>query len=152
MVSIAPDGDRRAVRWTAQPKFEPGPKSVALDPQSLPVMRALAQQLNAHPSWVMLVGVRPQGADPAAQQVALTKAFTLVQVLRSLTHRDAVAEPVGWTAVQGAPGARAAGIGILIVDAPAKTSKGAGRSQRKAKKRRGRKSQRRRPSKPAVRP
>jgi hypothetical protein len=108
------------VKWQTAPKFVTSEESTRVDKASVPTARALAQILNAHPRWVALVGVRPEKRDAGSQQAALTKAFTFVQLLRSLTHRDQVAEPVGWAAVKDQPGATRWGIGIKVIETPEK--------------------------------
>ena len=53
-----------------------------------------------------------------AQQAALGRAFAVASVLRDLTHRDGIAETVGWKAVEKQPGAGRTGLGVLVL-APA---------------------------------
>jgi OOP family OmpA-OmpF porin len=118
LITVEQQGDKRSVRWRSAPQFRETEGSYQLADESLPTIRALAQLLRAHPRWVMAVGVKPAGDSPEAQQEALTKAFALVQKLRALTHRDEVAEPVGWAAVREQPGAQAAGVGVLILETP----------------------------------
>jgi hypothetical protein len=94
-------------------------------PQSLPTARALAQMLNAHPTWIVAVGARAAGNSANAEQVALNHAFAVVTTLRWLTHRDGAAETLSWGAVRDLPGAAASGIGILLLapkEAPATTN------------------------------
>jgi hypothetical protein len=65
----------------------------------------------------VLVGFRTAGGAATADQDALNKSFALVNALRSLTHRDDVAESIGWSAVKGEPDANANGFGILVLGA-----------------------------------
>jgi hypothetical protein len=63
-----------------------------------------------------MVAVRPTNALPKAEQEALTKSFAIADSLRALTHRDDVAETIGWTALGRVPGAaRPEGIGFLVL-------------------------------------
>jgi hypothetical protein len=60
--------------------------------------------------------VRPTGTRPVAEQEALTKSFAIADSLRALTHRDDVAETIGWAALGRVPGAaRPEGIGFLVL-------------------------------------
>ena len=97
------------------PKLVTNKDGVEVEDKSLPSVRALAQTLNAHPGWVALVGVRPTGNTPEAEQEALNKSFAIVFRLRSLTHRDEAAESVGWNAVKGQRDAQRLGIGFMIL-------------------------------------
>jgi hypothetical protein len=90
--------------------------SVELTPHSQATVRALAQILNQHPSYVVLVGARPKSASPEAQQHALNQSFAIVFNLRRLTHRDEVAETVSFEVVKLMPGARARGIGFGLLE------------------------------------
>jgi len=88
----------------------------ALAPKSEGVTRAVAALLNENPEMVLMVAVRPAGAKPEAEQAALTRAFTLVDALRSYTHRDEAAEVIGWKAVAKLPGATLpSGLGFLVL-------------------------------------
>ncbi len=115
--------DHRKKEKEARLKFRIPPKLVAadggaaVDPKTLPSMRALAQVLNANKHWVALVGVRP-GKGANAEQKALTESFALVFALRNLTHRDEAAESIGWAAVKDQPAARQRGYGILVLAPP----------------------------------
>jgi len=113
----ARDG-KKFVRFRTAPDFETTDGSVSVAEASLPVVRAMAQLLNQHSRWVMMVGVKPAGASGADQQQALYAAFAWVQALRALTHRDEVAESVAWAAVSSLPGAQAKGAGALIAEKP----------------------------------
>ncbi len=90
--------------------------SVELDARSQASVRAIAQILNAHPSYVLLVGARATGGSPEAEQRALNQSFAIVFALRRLTHRDEVAESVSFRVVNLAPGAAARGIGLELLE------------------------------------
>ena len=90
--------------------------SAELDPKSDGTVRAIAQILNAHPSFVLLVGVRPTSNSAEAQQRALNQSFALVFALRHLTHRDEVAESVSFQVVKTAPGAASRGVGLGLLE------------------------------------
>ena len=95
--------------------FVAAPTGGEVDPKSLPTVRALAALANKHPEWVLLIGVRPAKDDAEAEQQALSRSFALVHLLRTLTHREQVAESVGFGAVAKQPGAQKTGLGILIL-------------------------------------
>ncbi|HEX7454316.1 MAG TPA: hypothetical protein VF294_18620, partial [Polyangiaceae bacterium] len=86
------------------------------DPKSEGTMRALAEILNQHPSFVVLVGARAASGSPEAEQRALNQSFAIVFALRRLTHRDEVAESVSFQVVKLAPGAAARGIGFGLLE------------------------------------
>jgi OmpA-OmpF porin, OOP family len=104
-------------------KFKGTREAPEIDPVSLPALRALGQALNGHPSWVVAIGVKPEGPSSVAQQAALGRAFAVASVLRELTHRDGTAETVGWKAVESQPGAARNGVGVLVL-APAEPAAG----------------------------
>jgi OOP family OmpA-OmpF porin len=86
---------------------------------SLPLLRAVAALMNEHPALVLMVAVRPLGAAPAAQQRGLTRSFAVVDSLRQLTHRDEVAETIGWSALARVKGAaHPSGVGFLVLAPP----------------------------------
>jgi hypothetical protein len=88
----------------------------ALDPKSADTTRAVAALLNENPEMVLMVAARPSGKKTEAEQAALTRAFTLVDALRSYTHRDEAAEVIGWQAVAKLPGATLpTGLGFLVL-------------------------------------
>jgi hypothetical protein len=72
----------------------------------------VAALLNGKPDVMVLVGVRAKTAKPEAEQEALSRASSIVLLLRSLTHRDDVAEGVSFTAVAKLPGAAQSGVGF----------------------------------------
>jgi hypothetical protein len=96
--------------------FKGASDAVELDPKSDSTVRALAELLNQHPSYVVLVGARPKSNTPAEEQRALNQAFAIVFALRHLTHRDEVAEVVGFQVVKQTPGAAARGIGFGLLE------------------------------------
>jgi OOP family OmpA-OmpF porin len=104
-----------SVRLRGSVTFEKTRDVLDVSPASLPLLRALAQLLNENPDYVVMVGVRPQSNTPDAEQEALTKSFAIVFALRRFTHRDEAAETIGWAAVQTTPGARAQGVGYLLL-------------------------------------
>jgi hypothetical protein len=96
-------------------RFTVADGGVELDEQSLATVRAMARELNRNQEWIVLVGANPAGAGTNGEQLALNKSFAIVFALRSLTHRDDLAESVSWGAVAGVPGARADGVGFLLL-------------------------------------
>jgi len=88
-----------------------------IEPASMPLVRALAVELRAHPTYSVAVGVRPspKGGPDGGTNQALIRAFAVVDALRRFTRRDSVAETVAWIAVKGFPGAEAHGIGFMIL-------------------------------------
>jgi hypothetical protein len=81
---------------------------------SLASLRAVAALLNQHPDYVLLVAAKPTSTDAEAEQRALTNAFTVVAALQRLTHRDEVAETIGFGAVRAIPGATSGEFGFLV--------------------------------------
>ena len=115
LVDIQAKGDGYAVRFRVAPKLVGKADGVDVDPKTLPSVRALATKLNQNRAWVAMVGVRSAKNAPQAEQEALNKSFAIVSSLRALTHRDEVAETIGWSAVQGQPDAQALGYGIILI-------------------------------------
>lgn len=111
LVAFEDGAEGKVLKWRIPPRF----LRDSLDPKTLPTLRALAAELNAHPDWILAVGVRPAGHKAAAEQIALNQAFSIALTLRWLTHRDAVAETLGWAAVKDLPTADKVGIGVLIL-------------------------------------
>lgn len=105
-----------ALKFRAPIAFTPDPNSAQVEAKSHDTVRALAQLLNQKPEWVVLVGVKPAAASAEGEQQALSRAFALVHLLRTFTHRDEVAETIAWKAVEKQPGARQSGLGFLILD------------------------------------
>jgi len=125
LVVMEERGRERWLSYRTPLAFVVTANSIELSPASMPTLRAIALELNRRQDWVVMVGVRPNGNGPAREQEALTKSFAIVHALRALTHRDEAAETIGWSAVQKQPGARATGIGMLVLAPPptAATSK-----------------------------
>jgi hypothetical protein len=108
-----PGRPRFVLKLKAAPTFLP---DGALAPKSESVVRAIASLLNAQPDVVLMVAVRPASPKPDAEQAALTRAFTLVNALRSYTHRDEAAEVIGYKALEKLPGATLpSGLGFLVL-------------------------------------
>lgn len=85
-----------------------------VDPKSIPTLRAVTLALNTHPTWSLAVGAKPVTSD--AQLDALAKSFAVVKLIAGWSHRDGIAETVGWDAVK----AQANGdVGLVILAAPA---------------------------------
>ncbi|MEB2310772.1 MAG: hypothetical protein OZ921_18320 [Sorangiineae bacterium] len=118
LVEVEVKGPERSIRFRQPPRFTVKGGAVELAPASGPTLRAMAQVLNQHRSWTMMVGVRPTAATAEAEQEALTKSLTLIIALESYTRRSEAAESVGWAAVKDVPGAAASGIGVEISTPP----------------------------------
>lgn len=125
-----PDGDPKAnpalvevlegdggpsMRLSRPIEFVTSDGGVDVAPQSLPLLRAIGTELNQHKRWVLLVGVAPKGSTYEAEQEALNKSFAVVLALRSLTHREGLAESVGWNAVKGLAQAKEHGLGLMVL-------------------------------------
>ncbi|HSO38181.1 MAG TPA: thrombospondin type 3 repeat-containing protein [Labilithrix sp.] len=107
--------DKRTVRLLAPLKIGGPAEAPDVDPASVPTIRALALELNRHRDWTLAIGVKPgAGAGDSAQMDALARSFAIVRVLGSYSHRDGVAESIGWDAVKNRPGAES-GVGFLIL-------------------------------------
>lgn len=72
-----------------------------VDAASMSTLRAIALELNRHRDWTLAVGSRPSGPD--GQLDALNRSFAVVRALSGLSHRDGVAETIGWDAVRTEP-------------------------------------------------
>lgn len=116
LVTLNTKGKRPELLIRGPVSFTGSGDSVELDAKSAVTMRALAQILNQHPSYVVLVGVRPRSTKPAAEQLALNQAFAIVFALRHLTHRDEVAESVSFQVVKATSLATARGVGIGLLE------------------------------------
>jgi hypothetical protein len=113
------DDKAEAVVLSAPLAFENAPRALELTEKSRAMLRAVAVLLLAKPEQALLVGVRPRGATPAAEQEALSRASSIVLSLRALTHRDDVAEAVAFSAVAKLPRAVQSGVGLRLAAAPA---------------------------------
>lgn len=108
--------DKRRIRLASPIKLV-GPATLPdVDPSSVTTLRALALELNRHRDWTVAVGARP-GTGDDAQLDALARSFAIVRVLSNLSHRDGVAETVGWDAVKTQPQAET-GIAFRILVLP----------------------------------
>ena len=105
--------DKRAVRLLAPIKIGGPAEAPDVDPASVTTIRALALELNRHRDWTLAIGVKPAAGDNA-QMDALARSFAVVRVIGSYSHRDGVAESIGWDAVKNRPGAES-GVGLLIL-------------------------------------
>lgn len=99
--------------------FERAPRGLELTEKSRATLRAVAALLLTKPDQALLVGVRAQRATPEAEQEALSRASSIVLLLRALTHRDDVAEAVAFSAVAKQPRAAQSGVGLRLAPAPA---------------------------------
>jgi OmpA-OmpF porin, OOP family len=117
LVTIDDVGGAQSARFSRPLKWKTVGEALELEPEAWTSLRALGLELNLHPTWIAAVGVRPKNGSAEAQQAALGQAFAIADILHRLTHRDGVAETVGWQAVEKRPGAKAAGLGILILPA-----------------------------------
>ena len=106
-----------SVRFARPVRFKGSRDAPEIEPSSLVVLRALASELRAHPTWIVAVGVRPAPTGLMVEQTALGQAFLVADALRKFTQRDGAAETLGWKAVEKQPGAAASGFGVLILAA-----------------------------------
>ncbi|MBX3228877.1 MAG: thrombospondin type 3 repeat-containing protein [Labilithrix sp.] len=117
LITIDDKDPKRPILKLAAPIKIGGTKELPeVDPASVVVLRALAQELNKHPEWTVAIGARPTAPD--AQLDALARSFAVVRVLSTFSRRDGEAETVGWDAVKNQPGAAASGLGFTILVAP----------------------------------
>jgi hypothetical protein len=93
-------------------------KDGGLEPRSDATMRAIAALLQQSPDTVLLVAVRPQSAQPAAEQLGLNRAFEIVEALRRYSGRDDAAETIGWSALRKLPGAAKGDTGFIVLSKP----------------------------------
>jgi hypothetical protein len=99
-------------------RFKGSKEAPEIDPKSIPTIRAIATELNHHPSWVAVVGVREDKSQGAsASNNALSRAFAVMLHLRAYTYRDGAAETGSWDAVKAQPRAASNGLGILLLGA-----------------------------------
>jgi len=123
LVVIQEKGTDIVAKFSAPVKFKGSREAPEIDPQSLPLLRALAVELNHHSRWIVAVGVRPARPAAVEQQAALARAFVVVDALRRFTYRDGVAETIGWKAVARQPDAGKTGFGVLVLSPPADAAK-----------------------------
>jgi hypothetical protein len=108
--------EKRRIRLASPLKLSGTRELPEVDPASMTTLRALALELNRHRDWTLAVGARP-GAGESAQLDALARSFAVVRVLSNLSHRDGVAETVGWDAVKNQPQAET-GVAFLVLVMP----------------------------------
>jgi OOP family OmpA-OmpF porin len=118
LVAIQEKGADRSATFAGPMKFKGSDEAPEVDPDSLPMLRALALELNRHPTWVVAVGIRPKRDAAVEQQAALARSFVVVDALRRFTYRDGVAETIGWRAVAKQPNAARTGFGVLVLAPP----------------------------------
>ncbi len=118
LVVVREKGTDITATFASAVKFTGSSEAPEIDPASVPLLRALATELNRHPSWIVAVGVRPARNAPTDQQAALARSFAVVEALRRFTLRDGVAETIGWRAVAKQPNAAKTGFGVLVLSPP----------------------------------
>jgi hypothetical protein len=106
--------DKRHVRLAKPLKIGGTRELPEVDPSSIPTLRALALELNHHRDWTLAVGARPGGPNET-QLDALARSFAVVRALSDLSHRDGLAETIGWDAVRNQQDAAQSGIGLVIL-------------------------------------
>ena len=118
LVVIREKGSDITATFSGAAQWKGSREAPEIDPSSLPLFRALALELNRHPTWIVAVGVRPKQPTTVEQQAALARAFIVVDTLRRFTYRDGVAETIGWRAVAKQPDAQKTGFGVLVLAPP----------------------------------
>lgn len=115
LVRLEPAAPPARVRWQRAPRLERVDGALAVEPASLPAVRALAQLLNEHPTWTAVVSARPAnlGADGGGAEAAV-----LAATLRVLCHRESAARVATEEEVRGARAAPTAGFSVQVVAAP----------------------------------
>jgi hypothetical protein len=122
LVTVQANATGPALNLREPIKFVGPHEAPELSAASVPAIRAVATELNRHPSWVVAVGARAAAEDGLfASTHALSRSFAVVLALRAFTFRDGVAETVGWSAVKDQPRAELNKIGFLVLvgDEPA---------------------------------
>lgn len=114
------DAQKRVRVATAIKITNPAGAMPDVDPASVPTLRALALELNRHRDWTLAIGARPNptGDQSQVQLDALNRSFAVVRVLAGLSHRDGIAEAVGWDAVKNQPQANENGVAFLVLVTP----------------------------------
>jgi OOP family OmpA-OmpF porin len=108
------------LRLTKFVTFSGKPEDVAAG--SLVALRAIVLELNKHPGWSVLVGVRPgAGKREDAEHAALERAALIEKKIDALAFRSRASEAAAWDAVKQQPTA-ASGVGFLIVTASTPTA------------------------------
>jgi hypothetical protein len=99
-----------AVRLAAAIKFV-GTNAAEIDPASLPLLRALALELNKHRDWYVLVGVKPTKGESAA----MLQGIAVTSTLAGFVQRDVAAETMSWDVVLKRGAAADAPVGFVVV-------------------------------------
>jgi hypothetical protein len=115
--------DKRRIRLATPIKLGGTRQLPEVAPASMPTLRALALVLNEHRDWTLAVGARPGPGDDAELD-ALARSFAIVRALSNLSHRDGVAETVGWDAVKDQPQADSGLAFRVLVTPPASSRPG----------------------------
>ncbi len=118
------DDATSAVLLAAPLTFERAPSSAQLTQKSQALLRAVAALLLTRPGRTLLVGVRATPATSAGEKEALSRASAIVLSLRSLAHRDDVAEAVAFSAVSQLPDAARRGVGLKLAPIASKARRG----------------------------
>jgi OOP family OmpA-OmpF porin len=90
-------------------------QGVAFAAKSATTVRAIASLLAQNPGTVILVGVKPAAGGRDAEQLALSRSFSIVEALRKLSLRDDAAETIAWSAVKKVPGVAQGAVGFLVL-------------------------------------
>lgn len=118
LVTVDRKKDAIAFRTASPIAFAGTARAPAVDAKSEMTLRAVVLELDRHPDWTLLVGVRPgAGAPAAAQSASLARAMAVVGRITELTHRPSSAEAVGWDAVKQQPSA-SSGVGLVVLVTP----------------------------------
>ncbi len=118
LVVLDPKDPKLTVKLATPLKLAGTPDAPEVDASSTMTLRALALELHRHREWTLAVGAKPQGPAAGADQAALARAFAVVHALAALSHRDGIAETVGWDAVKAHPNDGALGLMVLVAPAP----------------------------------
>lgn len=98
------DPAAKSIKLGAAVAFTGEGARVSLDPKSLPVARAVAAELLAHPTWSLAIGAKPAGTDKeTAAEVSLARAFAFQAAIAAYVPRDGAVETVAWEAVSTRP-------------------------------------------------
>jgi len=114
LVVIDPKDPKLVVKLAAPIKLTGAGDAQEVDASSTMLLRALALELHRHRDWTLAVASKPTATTPEAQQASLARAFAVVHALAGLSHRDGVAETVGWDAVKNRPNDGSLGLMILV--------------------------------------
>ena len=108
LVTVKPSKGFEAIEVSRAIAFKAGNE---IEAASLLTLRAVASELVKHPSWKILVGVRPspKGTDADA------RARAIVTALRRYARREHAADTASWATVKAAPRAAELGVGFVLV-------------------------------------